>query len=109
MGSAIKYHLKKKLIAWLIFILASFNITFGANISELILKKQNWIKANGTVVWVGLKFERKRVIACRMNDNYVLVYKPWGLSKQYSTQEVIYCPDFFNQISSKNTITSQGK
>jgi len=109
MDSAIKYHLKKRLIVWLILILTSFNVTLGKDVSELTLKKQNWIKANGTAIWIGLKFERKKVIACRTNDNYVLVYKPWGLSKQYSTQAVIYCPDFFNQISSKNIKSSQEK
>jgi len=109
MGLAINCNLKKKLIAWLILVLTSLNVTFGKNISEITLKKQNWIKANGSVVWVGLKFERKKVNACRINENAVLVYKPWGLAKQYSTQEIVYCPDFFNQTSSENPKFSQGK
>lgn len=91
----------KFIVVLMIILLSSNNIVIAKNNANLIIKKQNWIKSNGTIVWVGLEFERKKMLGCRINDNSVIVYKSWGLAKLYSTQEIIHCPAFFYQTTKK--------
>lgn len=109
MDSKIDLRIKKWfcILIWLVFTLFSVSISFGNDKDQNTFKKQNWIKANGSTVWVGLKFERKKMIGCRLNDNSVLTYKPWGLSKKYSTQQIVPCPDFFYQVPAKEVNPNQ--
>ncbi len=107
MVSAINRKLIKKIIVCFVIALMPFNVIYGVNVTQLTQKKMNWIKAKGSVVWVGVRFERKKMIGCRTRDNHILVYKPWGLAKLYSLQEIVNCPDFFYQPSTKTSELTQ--